>query len=425
MHHSIIIKGTRLGPTTPSSSEFGCPLCPRFRTAKASVIKRHLENHATNGVHFHNTIICRCNQTCRDRGHFHCPFCFKTMQRKEDMKFHVTGCQKRCDMVQSTSVPPFLKSEPSSPQEPKSVTHPPLSALEDCSPPSVSLEQSYTPLPSACPSHSGTTSEPPGSCSSSPEEAVIFASQTVEPPSARVDHSYTLPPSARPSPRETWITASPSPSEISFPRGTCISACLPPAGTTLEPPVSHSSSPEEAVITAAQTANTVELPSLIDDHSYTRQPSPCPSPEVTISLPPDTDSSSPEDEVTSAPKTAKTAVLAASHVKCPHCPMVLYKKNLVLHIRRKHEGPKVIRVASCRKRAHVDKSHGQKNPCGFSMPVQRKTLGQQHVTNPEREDCQQSHLFALWSGLSHSTCDHVRSLQEPLQHKGYRAYTTI
>ncbi len=42
--------------------------------------------------------------------------------------------------------------------------------------------------------------------------------------------------------------------------------------------------------------------------------------------------------------------------------------------------------------------------------MQRKTWGQQHVTRCEMEDCRQYHLLAQRSGLSHSLCHHIRSL---------------
>ncbi len=199
--------------------------------------------------------------------------------RKEDMKVHMTGCQKSCYMMQPTSVLPSVNTDPSSPQQFQSETYPTLSAIEDYIAPSVSVEHSYT-LP--------------------PSVSVLTS-----------DHSYTVSQTA--SPKSPTIT---------------LESCLSPSATTSEPPTSHSSLPEEAVTTAAQTAKIMELPS--------------------------------------------------SHVKCPHCSIVLYKKNLVLHIQRKHGGPKDITAASHLKSVCVDKSHSlyavQKTSCGFSVPVhvQRK-----------------------------------------------------
>ena len=82
-----------------------------------------------------------------------------------------------------------------------------------------------------------------------------------------------------------------------------------------------------------------------------------------------------------------------THVRCPHCLVVLYKKNLFLHIKRKHGLPKDITAQSHLKSTSIDQSSGiyvvRKTSRGFSVPVhvQRKTWGQQHVTRCEMEDC--------------------------------------
>ncbi|XP_041932233.1 uncharacterized protein LOC121695442 [Alosa sapidissima] len=113
---------------------------------------------------------------------------------------------------------------------------------------------------------------------------------------------------------------------------------------------------------------------------------------------------------TAPPKTPR-------HVKCPHCTLVLYKKNLALHIQRQHGLPKDITAKSHLKGTCVDQSKGlyavRKTSCGFSVPihVQRKTWGQTKVTRCEMEDCRQYHLLAQRSGLTHSTCHHIRSIE--------------
>ncbi|XP_029935079.1 uncharacterized protein LOC115378746 [Myripristis murdjan] len=89
------------------------------------------------------------------------------------------------------------------------------------------------------------------------------------------------------------------------------------------------------------------------DHSYTQtakrpaaapaapaEPDPCQSPPAAASEEP----VAPEDQVTGdVPRT---------HVRCPHCPVVLYKRNLFLHIQRKHGKAKDITAQS------VDQSNG-------------------------------------------------------------------
>lgn len=101
----------------------------------------------------------------------------------------------------------------------------------------------------------------------------------------------------------------------------------------------------------------------------------------------------------------------------PHCSVVLY--NLLIHIQRKHARPKDITAASHLKSVCVDETRGlfaiPKGTHGFC--VQRKTWGKQHVTKCELKDCR--------SGLSHSLCEHIQSLdycsktatEEPLKHE--------
>ncbi|KAM3619193.1 uncharacterized protein V6R79_004407 [Siganus canaliculatus] len=64
---------------------------------------------------------------------------------------------------------------------------------------------------------------------------------------------------------------------------------------------------------------------------------------------------------------------------------------------------------------------------GFSVPVhvQRLTLAQQHISHCEMEDCHHYHLLAKQSGVFHSLCEHIRSVdycvatgrEEKLQHQ--------
>ncbi|XP_030609203.1 uncharacterized protein LOC115796875 isoform X2 [Archocentrus centrarchus] len=124
MHPSIISKGGLVGSITLAFSNHGCPLCPKFKTRSDSAIKRHMENHKSNGVHFQDTVICRCNQPCRDGGHFHCPFCPQTIVRKEDAETHVSRC-KEMQMQRPTSVPPHIIVIPRFTPHKKNVQRPP------------------------------------------------------------------------------------------------------------------------------------------------------------------------------------------------------------------------------------------------------------------------------------------------------------
>lgn len=284
-HLSILTKGDSLKQTDLSSSEFGCPLCPKFKSKKQSAIRRHLTNHAENAVHFQDKMLCRCNLSCRDRGHFHCPSCAATIIQKLNMITHLTECIKKRKIAQTASKPSSSETNPN---------------LRD-------LQEDFT--------------------------------------------------------------ASPLP---------------PPPSASNSPPPSKSA--------------------LILDHSYS---------------------------LTASPKTPTDFGLPPSHVKCPHCSLVLYRQNLLLHTQRKHSQPKDITAQSHLKSTCVDQNNGlyvvRKTQRGFSVPVhvQSRTRDQQHVTKCEMQECQQYHLFAKRIGLCHSMCHHLLSLdycsttatEEPLRYE--------
>ena len=139
MHHSIITCDGKpaVERCTTCCSQFHCPLCPKgmFKPSQPAKLQRHLEVHIKMLLHFkvmplyfrlkihmcvyththtymwtcacvHVTFlslsninifyllldkICRCNLNCRNGGHYHCPFCDKTVVRT-DMQAHLKSC---------------------------------------------------------------------------------------------------------------------------------------------------------------------------------------------------------------------------------------------------------------------------------------------------------------------------------------------
>ncbi|XP_035010744.2 uncharacterized protein LOC118106371 [Hippoglossus stenolepis] len=256
MHPSIIKGGGQLQSTSPHSwAQFGCPLCPKFSTTQGETLRRHLGAHVQNAVHLQDTIICRCNLSCRDTGHYHCPNCAKTIVRKRDITSHVTGCQRPCDKV-----PPPCETISSQ------------SADVSQSAPSSSLV--FTP----CASQEKSANSP-GCTSSKPDSEPNSPLSAPEDSITNEDHCYTLSPKA----------------------------------SLLSPSVSPQSSPPPSA-------------------------SPLKASELDLS---------PRDEVSAAATAATAArsetteltcfrVANLKSVKCPHCSIVLYKKNLSVHIQRKH-----------------------------------------------------------------------------------------
>ncbi|XP_069372988.1 uncharacterized protein [Paralichthys olivaceus] len=137
MHPSIIRGGRQLVSTSLHGFEqFGCPLCPKFITSRGDTIRRHLNAHVHNAVHLQDTIICRCNMSCRGTGHYHCPNCAKTIMRREDMVLHVSGCKRSGDVTPTPGETTSLVSRPS------------RTPTADISPPALSSSLVF--IPSIC-----------------------------------------------------------------------------------------------------------------------------------------------------------------------------------------------------------------------------------------------------------------------------------
>ena len=132
---------------------------------------------------------------------------------------------------------------------------------------------------------------------------------------------------------------------------------------------------------------------------------PEPPEQPDLSLSPTTTTS--EDAI--APDNKITEDVPPTHVNCPHCPLVLYKKNLFLHVKRKHSQVKDALAEPHLKSTCIDQRNSlyavRTTSRGFSVPVhvQRKTGGEKPVSRCEMEDCR-------IRGLAHGLCHHIRSL---------------
>lgn len=176
--------------------------------------------------------------------------------------------------------------------------------------------------------------------------------------------------------------------------------------TSATPPPPPSPETHPTVLSSLSFEHSYTLPPSVSavkkDHSYPQPASQSPPPPTA------------EDPI--APTEVVIGDVPQTHSMCPHCSVVLYKRNLFLHIKRKHGQVKDITAQSHLQSTSIDKSNGLfavwKTSRGFSIPVhvQRKTWGQHQVTRCEMEDCRQNHLLAQRSGLSHSLCHHIRSL---------------
>ena len=160
-------------------------------------------------------------------------------------------------------------------------------------------------------------------------------------------------------------------------------------------PPSQPTSPETypTVLSSTSVEHSYTLPPSVSVfkiyHSYTQTASP-----KTSDLSQSTPAPTSEDPI--VPKEGVNGGVPPTHVRCPHCPIVLYKRNLFLHIQRKHG-----QVKDTTSQSHltsVDQSNGlyavRKNSRGLSVSVhvQCKTWGQQHVTRCESSPPSSPHL---------------------------------
>ncbi|XP_048839003.1 mucin-5AC-like isoform X2 [Brienomyrus brachyistius] len=117
---------------------FHCPLCPTFKPARKAKIETHIRAHMKNAIHFKGKSICRCRLPCRAEGHYHCPFCQKTIIRRNCMERHLIICQ---------GCPPAVTSLASAPTPITTYVRP----LASASTPTAVTSQASTPKTTSVP----------------------------------------------------------------------------------------------------------------------------------------------------------------------------------------------------------------------------------------------------------------------------------
>ncbi|XP_062294316.1 uncharacterized protein LOC133999155 isoform X2 [Scomber scombrus] len=386
IHQSIVKPGGHFEIQCSNISDtlFHCLLCPKFKPTTSKKIQRHMDSHISTALHVKDNIICRCNQPCRLTGHYHCPYCEKTIIRREDMEIHVRGCQNK-----------------------------PLSLTME---PHLLSSQEISRVPS-----SETTSEVPHSSSAESQLVPLSLCARLALPLSPSVTSVAPPPSFV----KSTVPASPCATSLS----TTSAAPSFPAKILAAP----NSEPHQSLFDLLEEPMECKASVVQKDHCYTLPPPvslhfPVASP-VSSDIPA---ASQPEASSTDAPLPETSVEDAASYpdtttrasygvrslrvVRCPRCSLRLYKKNLGAHMKRKHGGLKDITAASHLKNVCVDETRGifavQRVAHGFSVPihVQRKTWGNLHQIKCGLEECHQYQLLAKQSGLIYSLCEHIRSL---------------
>ncbi|KAI1899834.1 hypothetical protein AGOR_G00065840 [Albula goreensis] len=115
--HVTALKGGQLPELqrcTKCCTLYHCFLCPpeMYMPRARHHVKQHLEVHRKNAVRFEDYEICKCNQPCRNTGHFHCIKCPKTIIRREGFISHLNICNPKTEEEGSPSNAPESPVQP-------------------------------------------------------------------------------------------------------------------------------------------------------------------------------------------------------------------------------------------------------------------------------------------------------------------------
>ncbi|XP_055006082.1 uncharacterized protein LOC110159374 [Boleophthalmus pectinirostris] len=143
----------------------------------------------------------------------------------------------------------------------------------------------------------------------------------------------------------------------------------------------------------------------------------CPPPPLKTATSPANVHATSQDHSYACSSVSGVADVCGKSAKCPHCSLSMLKKNFSTHMLRKHSNILAdITMGFHLPSVLVDQTNGifavRRTGHGFSVPVhvQRKTWGKTHKVLCELDECQQFQLLAQRSGLSHSLCVHLRSI---------------
>ncbi|KAK7925373.1 hypothetical protein WMY93_007683 [Mugilogobius chulae] len=87
----------QLKKCTDCCKYFHCPFCApkHFRPSIKTRVEAHLKLHYNRAVRYEGYIIHRCCLGCREKPHYHCPYCKSTLMRTEDFMRHIQGCKRK------------------------------------------------------------------------------------------------------------------------------------------------------------------------------------------------------------------------------------------------------------------------------------------------------------------------------------------
>ncbi|XP_028666702.1 uncharacterized protein LOC114658811 isoform X2 [Erpetoichthys calabaricus] len=342
-------------------NEYKCPVCKK--QGDYSIMVPHLQSHDPHVVKYAGFTIYRCNTGCVTSGHFHCCFCFKTLVKRRGFLTHLQKCQKLV-MPTGENIPavPARETVPSVPAR-KSV---PASPARETNPVSPAGETDPTSSAGETDPTSSAGETDPASPGGETDPASPGGETDPASPGGETDPASPCGETDPASPAGETGPASPA--------GETDPAS--PAGET-----GHNVSPKETVpfLSAISASSSVSVTTLRGS------------------------------QILQFSKRKKTF--------CCFCNLRLYKKNLKLHIKRRHSSTNVEKNKSNRlPSVCIDSRRGifavAKTSTGPRYPihVQKCTWGAKHVVICELVKCKQASEVSQRSGLMGFECCHLRSL---------------
>ncbi|XP_054596456.1 uncharacterized protein [Nothobranchius furzeri] len=467
MHQTILRRGQdplqSIKRCSDCCSNIHCTFC-KMTYADFYKVKYHVQNHVSIAVKHEDYVILKCSLGCREMAHYHCCYCPSTILRRMAFVKHLAICKEKLSRPPppaQTAPPPSAQTRPpqTGPPPPSAQTRPPQTGPP---PPSAQTRPPQTgpPPPQTGPPPPQTGPPPPqtGPPPPSAQTAPSPSAQTAPSPSAQTRPPQTGPPPPQtgPPPPQTGppppsAQTAPSPSAQTRPPQT---GPPPPSAQTRPPqtgppPPSAQTRPPQTGPPPPQTgppppqtappppsAQTAPPPSAQTRPPPSAQTGP-PPPSAQTAPPPSAQTRPPPPQTGPPPPSAQTApppspqagpsssssssrrlkVRQPVKVTCSHCGITLNKKNLQVHINRKHR-PKGQQISETRHLSCqcIDATNGifavNKSffkPCS-PIHVQKKTWGTSQKQICELDDCNTNLDFAVRSGILPYECIHLKSL---------------
>ncbi|XP_029934768.1 CYFIP-related Rac1 interactor B isoform X1 [Myripristis murdjan] len=365
LHISVCREGNLPEPICAGPNRYKCRFCTKVGEYPGLVA--HMQTHARSAVKHGGYKIYKCCLGCVKSNHYHCCYCKRIIIRTNLFVNHVEKCGS--SVVQRVTTKPQAASLGTNPSTPPSLA----------APSSAVSGSSVIYLLIASPSLSG------------PTPLLALRTCTVPKPST------SLSASCRPSP---------------VPK-TGASTCASSSASTA-PGVDHSASANQSSLNIEGPGATASSSPLTPPRAEALSPTditPSDGRDVNVST---ISTQTIQTIQTKCPKTCKSKPKLTT---CKYCNLTLNKKNIKVHIQRRHSASHPDITANYHlPSVCIDRTKGifavGKTFTGPATPihVQKRTWGSNHQVTCELEKCKQESESSQRSGLMGFQCIHLKSL---------------